>query len=175
MPQTFVVTATLLNLRSTPAIEPGNIIGKLGEGQRIAADPTSSPAWLQVQSNGVLGFASSSFLRLDGGAPLPATPAAPGIAHLPPAVSFPASPQAALNSMASRHCPLGALMPRPRGGQTLEARVTALHQIVADLDVTRSLRYMPGTQTYCNIYAHDFCYLAGVYLPRVWWNSKALI
>ena len=28
--------------------------------------------------------------------------------------------------------------------------------------------------TWCNIYATDYCYLAGLYLPRVWWTAKAL-
>jgi hypothetical protein len=42
--------------------------------------------------------------------------------------------------------------------------------IIKALDVERSPRYQPTTsQTYCNVYAYDVCYLAGVYLPRVWW------
>src|SRR5262249_40809643 len=28
--------------------------------------------------------------------------------------------------------------------------------------------------TFCNIYAHDYCCLAGVYLPRVWWTPDAI-
>jgi hypothetical protein len=36
-------------------------------------------------------------------------------------------------------------------------------------------RYQPtASATFCNIYAHDYCYLVGVYLPRVWWNQSAL-
>jgi hypothetical protein len=32
-------------------------------------------------------------------------------------------------------------------------------------------RYQPRDGlTFCNIYAHDYCFLAGVYLPRVWWT-----
>ena len=29
--------------------------------------------------------------------------------------------------------------------------------------------------TFCNIYAHDYCHLAGCYLPRVWWTPAALV
>jgi hypothetical protein len=29
--------------------------------------------------------------------------------------------------------------------------------------------------TFCNIYACDYCYLSGVYLPRVWWTAAALV
>lgn len=47
--------------------------------------------------------------------------------------------------------------------------------IEAWLNVEKSARYQPTpTQTYCNIYAHDFCMRAGVYLPRVWWSDAAL-
>lgn len=53
-------------------------------------------------------------------------------------------------------------------------------EIIDWLDVEKSLRYkrkeISGkvVSTYCNIYAYDFCYLAGAYLPRVWWYDKAL-
>jgi hypothetical protein len=41
--------------------------------------------------------------------------------------------------------------------------------------VDRSARYQPvGRTTYCNIYAYDYGYLAGAYLPRVWWTQPAL-
>jgi hypothetical protein len=177
MPETFVVTATLLNVRSAPEVQPGNIIGKLGQGQRVSADATASPAWLRIQANSLQGFASSSFLNRVGAAaqaaPAPAQ-APPG--QVPPVVHFPASPRSSLQSTAARHCPLIGVNPRPMlTNQTLDSRIQVLHEIVRDLDVTRSVRYTPGTQTYCNIYAYDFCYMAGVYLPRVWWNSKALI
>lgn len=36
-------------------------------------------------------------------------------------------------------------------------------------------RYQPHDGlTFCNIYAHDYCHLAGVYLPRVWWTPGAI-
>lgn len=36
-------------------------------------------------------------------------------------------------------------------------------------------RYQPlSGATFCNIYAHDFCHLAAVYLPRVWWTQPAI-
>jgi hypothetical protein len=176
MSQTFVVTAALLNVRSTPAIEPGNIIGKLGQGEQAIGIAVAGPEWMHVQAGNLQGFASTRFLQLDA-----APPAAPAIAPplagpRPPEVHFPLHASAALNSTSHRHCPLSGLSPRPRpAGQPLADRIAALHQIVADLKVMQSVRYLPGTQTFCNIYAYDFCYRAGVYLPRVWWNSKALL
>jgi hypothetical protein len=48
-------------------------------------------------------------------------------------------------------------------------------EIVNFLAVDKSARYQPGAgKTYCNIYAYDYCYLGDVYLPRVWWNGRAI-
>ncbi len=64
-----------------------------------------------------------------------------------------------------------------RTGATAEERAASLGRIVdwlAPGDQTHK-RYWPvGGTTFCNIYAHDYCHLAGVYLPRVWWNDAAL-
>lgn len=83
--------------------------------------------------------------------------------HLPPAGS--------LGSTDKRANPLngsGRSFRKTRDPRELRA-------IAAFLDVERSARYQPANgQTFCNIYAYDFCYLAGVYLPRVWWNGTAI-
>ena len=50
-----------------------------------------------------------------------------------------------------------------------------LTKIINWLDVEKSARYknIPG-KTYCIDYAYDYAYLAGVYLPRVWWTPLPL-
>ncbi|MEL6646573.1 MAG: biosynthetic peptidoglycan transglycosylase [Pseudomonadota bacterium] len=49
----------------------------------------------------------------------------------------------------------------------------SLSQILAWLNVENSERYMAdGKDTFCNVYASDFCYLAGAYLPRTWGMGK---
>jgi hypothetical protein len=54
-------------------------------------------------------------------------------------------------------------------------RVSDLRQIVSWLGVEHHARYRPGGgTTYCNICSYDYCYLAGAYLPRVWWTSGAI-
>lgn len=59
----------------------------------------------------------------------------------------------------------------PKGDGTVEG----IRRILDWLDVEKSNRYRPtGTQTFCNIYAYDYAYLMGCYLPRVWWTDKAL-
>jgi len=43
------------------------------------------------------------------------------------------------------------------------------------LDVENSERYQATkSQTFCNIYAHDFARLMNCYIPRVWWTNKAI-
>ena len=64
-----------------------------------------------------------------------------------------------------------------RMGATSAERAASLGRIIdwlAPADRTH-LRYQKTEKaTFCNIYAHDYCYLAGVYLPRVWWKPAAL-
>lgn len=65
-----------------------------------------------------------------------------------------------------------------RKGTTPAQRVAELAAIIDWLDVRDPghKRYAPRDGlTFCNIYAHDFCHLAGVYLPRVWWTGQALV
>ena len=56
----------------------------------------------------------------------------------------------------------------------LVAELGAILEWLAPDDV-RHTRYQPRDHaTFCNVYAHDYCHLAGVYLPRVWWTAGAI-
>jgi hypothetical protein len=64
-----------------------------------------------------------------------------------------------------------------RKGTTPQELVTELAKIIDWLAVDKAShkRYRPRDGlTFCNIYAHDYCHLAGVYLPRVWWTQGAI-
>jgi hypothetical protein len=64
-----------------------------------------------------------------------------------------------------------------RGGTTPDQLRTEIASIIDWLAVDKLAhkRYQPRSGiTFCNIYAHDFCYLANVYLPRMWWGQAAL-
>jgi hypothetical protein len=51
----------------------------------------------------------------------------------------------------------------------------SLHKIIDFLDVEKSARYQPiQTATYCNIYAYDYAYACGAFIPRVWWTAEAI-
>ena len=64
-----------------------------------------------------------------------------------------------------------------RQGATPQDRAVSLGRIVDFLspDKPAHKRYQPkGGTTFCNIYAHDYCHLANVYIPRVWWTDASL-
>jgi hypothetical protein len=64
-----------------------------------------------------------------------------------------------------------------RQGATPQDRAASLGRIVEFLapgDPTHKRYLKRDGMTFCNIYLHDYCHLAGVYLPRVWWNDAAL-
>lgn len=59
---------------------------------------------------------------------------------------------------------------RTRDSIALTEKIEAIIEYLA-VEQSR-VRYLPaGGATYCNVYAADFCALAGVYLPRVWWTN----
>lgn len=50
-----------------------------------------------------------------------------------------------------------------------------LDAIIDWLGVEKHKRYLPSRGlTFCNIYAYDVAYAAGVYLPRVWWTDDSI-
>lgn len=64
-----------------------------------------------------------------------------------------------------------------RHGTTPAELKQELAAIIDWLDVENPshLRYKPGSgKTFCNMYAHDYCHLAGIFLPRVWWSAAAI-
>jgi hypothetical protein len=64
-----------------------------------------------------------------------------------------------------------------RTGATPAELVNELRKIIAWLAVDKPAhkRYRPrDALTFCNVYTHDYCYLAGAYLPRVWWTQAAI-
>lgn len=176
---THVVTATQLNLRNAPTVTPATRIAALAQGTPVTwlADAGDGWARVRVAIGGQLaeGFVSAKYLRAVADralAPLRAPLAVPAV-HL----------QEGRRDVTRRRdgghaFPLGEPgMPRRRAADPAR-RAAQLHEIIAYLDSehARHLRYGPKeTATYCNVYAHDYCYLADVYLPRVFWTPAALV
>jgi hypothetical protein len=57
-----------------------------------------------------------------------------------------------------------------------EPKCIAIYRIIEWLDVQNSRRYKPhDDKTYCNIYAYDFAYCLGLFIPRVWWSEAEIL
>lgn len=51
----------------------------------------------------------------------------------------------------------------------------SIHRLIDKLDVEKNIRYQRTPEdTYCNVYAYDFCHFAKAYLPTVWWTNESL-
>jgi hypothetical protein len=171
MPNVYVVTATALNLRSAPVVKPSTKLAMLPEGQvvRKIGDADDAEWWkVSADLNGARfeGYVKHQYLAAEAAAPESGTaPATAPEVHL--------TPKSAIRRSQSS----GRAYPLNEDGQPRRSEVsaTSLTRIVDWLAVETSARYLPGGgATFCNIYAYDYCSLAGVFLPRVWWMNAAL-
>ena len=98
------------------------------------------------------------------------------IASIPVAHLTPSSTEKATRaSIGARAYPIAEDGAPRRDGNTPEARAKNLSDIVDWLAVDTSERFKPANKKrFSALYAADFCFLANVYLPRVWWNGVAL-
>ena len=177
MTEFYRVIANRLNLRARPQIRQNTRIATMPHGQRVEKlDESAVPGWWKIKTelNGVAveGYAASQYLELDNRPlrPQPRPTAAPEV-HL--RENNPSVHRG--RDDGGRASPLGeAPRPnKPQGNQT--QKIAGIYDIVNWLDVETRVRYLPKSRTtYCNIYAYDFCYLSGHYLPRVWWTAEAL-
>lgn len=171
-----------LRLRSAPTLSTppeANVIATMPDGQEVQAvsgQTVNGFIEIEVLLGGQLfhGFAAAKYL-------VPAT----GKVALPAAVSV-ALPEAHLKpstTLITRRTAIATVrslneagMPTRSGDTPAELRAD-LGKIIAWLAVDNPAykRYAPRDGlTFCNIYAHDYCTCAGVYLPRVWWTANAL-
>jgi len=182
-----------LRLRSDPTIDkkaPGaNVIALLPDGQRVrrvTPDLVNGFAEVETTLQGGLfhGFAASEFLlpiattattvrAMPTATPM-ATPAATGIVE----VFAPRHPGSITRrtAFADAHS-----LNEPNQPTRIGTTPAELRQNLADIidylavDKKSHKRYQPRSgATFCNIYTHDYCLLADVYLPRVWWTPDAI-
>lgn len=169
----YEVDAAALNLRSTPKLDPKNRIDLLPEGHIVVRLADAGNGWWKVETirHGATlqGFAFAQYLRPAG---VLVREGVSGVteAHLAPRRTI------CRHEAGGWAYPLceGA-MPR-RTGSSPSDKVRDIGEIIKWLAVEKSARYLrKGQTTYCNIYAYDYAYLCGAYVPRVWWNDRALM
>lgn len=183
------VRETPLRLRSSPAIDKdnptANVIARLPDGHIVqAVSNTKQNGFLEVETSLLgahfRGFASAEFLKSAPDVDVvpvlqPASdPPSSGIVE----VIMPRKPGTVTKRInpATAHSLNESGQPG-RKGTTPDALRSELAAIIDWLAVDKEAhkRYKPiPNATFCNIYAHDYCHLAGVYLPRVWWSAAAI-
>jgi hypothetical protein len=178
---------SMLRLRSEPRVSTpaqANVVGHLPDGQVVrTVTGQAVKGFYEVEamlSGGLLrGFASAKYLRLVAAdQALVAPAAAPPTAGIV-AVTMPRKPGTVTRrrDLANAHSLNEPGQPGRRGTtpQALREELAAITDWLA-VDDPAHRRYQPRDGlTFCNLYAHDYCHLAGVYLPRVWWSSQALL
>ncbi len=180
-PEKFVVSNEAsqgLNFRSEPdPSDPTNIIATLAVNHEvIKLAETSVPNWWKVRTSidGIAkeGYVNQRFLRPAGSQPVSEV-THEGVV----AVDMPTTGKNVRRaSKANQAYPLTDVPPVQRDAADPPAeRVNAIRQLIEWFNVPESLRYTPDGNTYCNIYAYDYCHMTGVYLPRVWWKGTALV
>ena len=184
----FVVetTATTLRLRAQPSTT-ATILAEMPDGQivtSVTGTPTKGFIEIETVLGGKLfhGFSGAQFLK-------PVTPAdaanatsnatpSPAAAAIPPAIlTAPAGTAVTRAGVANALDLNEANLPRRTATDLpgLRADLAAIIDYLA-VDDPDHKRYQPRDGiTFCNIYAHDYCTLAGAYLPRVWWTGPALL
>lgn len=170
----YHVNVSALNLRSSPAVDRRNRVDVLPEGQVVdKIAEAEKEGWWHVSTirHGVTvtGFVFSAYLS-------------PGSSNGHELVSGIVEVHLKPKSHVTRHQASGRAYPIREDrmpfckATTMEARVQQMTDVVHWLDVEKHARYLRvGTTTYCNIYAYDYAYLCGAYVPRVWWNEVALL
>jgi hypothetical protein len=178
-----------LRLRSAPQIDPthptANVIARLPDGHRVRlVSGKRTDEFLEVETslNGahLHGFAASQFLvpvrdatEIPVIAPEPTLPTSGVVAVFAPRKPGTVTKRTAI---AGAHALNEAGQPGRKGTtpEELRSELAAIIDYLA-VDQASHLRYQPRAgATFCNIYAHDYCHLAGVYLPRVWWTPDAI-
>lgn len=172
----FKVISPGLNLRSEPRVSPDTRLSVLAQGHivtKISVAATNEKWWLvstTFRGNELKGFVAHRFLS-----PVSEVIESPGQNKIVPIHMQENRPEITRNRDGGRAYPLGEPNQPIRQGITISEKAAELTKIIEWLAVEKNKRYKrKPSATYCNIYTYDYCYLAGVYLPRVWWKSSAI-
>jgi hypothetical protein len=162
-----------LFLRSEPVVQDNTKKAVLPMGQVVTKLSDSGvPNWWEVSTTlegvNVTGFVSTKFLVPEADFEGPAPQSSVSAVHLH-------SPGAVTRNGTNWAFALNEPSQPKRTSSAPADKVKEIGSIIKWLDVETKARYQPkANATYCNIYGYDYCYLAGVYLPRVWWTATSI-
>jgi len=171
----YGVTATSLNIRSEPKTSASNKIAVLPQGQLVnQVNSDDEPWWfitVELRGQMIEGYVHSRYLLKKENTAIEHTFNNITAVHLQENKT-----SITRNRDGGRAYPLGEPNRPTRNASDKAGKANQLGEVINWLDAESSSRYQrKGTTTYCNIYAYDYCYLADVYFPRVWWTQRALL
>ena len=174
---THVVTALQLNLRSTPDPTKNNKITVLAQGTKVTriADASLAGWWeISVTLAGLplRGYVNSGYLGPLG----TSFPSGTVTAGKLPAADLGSKSSATRSYAGAWAFSIGESGKPGKASAHPSGPVKGILKIIDWLDVADGghKRWKPNVYTYCNIYVYDVCSIAGCYIPRVWWTSKAI-
>lgn len=167
----YSVTATSLNLRSTPDMSSNfNIIARIPYNHLVELIDNTIVDWWKVRYPvpDLEGYVASKYLKAFVS---PVTT----ITNIDRA-GFDPDPKAQLSTKERMYKPLGdSSIPKRLASLTADGKKQAIRDIIEKLNVEVSTRYQPTDKhTFCNVYACDLIYFCGEYVPRVWFTQLAL-
>ncbi len=165
------VNTDWLNLRTTPNVSSENRITIIPKGQEVTILSETgkwSKVEVQINSEILIGYCATRFLSNNIEVPTTHSNTI-GAVHRKENRN-----SSTINSREHWSFPIGDANRPTRKTTSVEVKINSIYEILKYLDVETSQRYEPRKYTYCNIYAHDYCYLNDIYLPRVWWTQKAI-
>jgi hypothetical protein len=186
----FLVVDTQLSplrVRSEPKVSSpsnANVIAQLPDGHPVrAVTGTKVKNFLEIETSlvgaHIRGFASTDFLTAAPDVseiPIVQPEAAPPTGIVEVFMPRPAGLITRRTAIAGAHSLNEPDMPTRKGTTADELRASlgeVIDYLATDKATHKRYRRRDGL-TFCNIYAHDYCFLAGGYLPRVWWTPGAI-
>lgn len=166
----FTVTAHALNVRNTPTTADSfNIIGIVSFQTVVEQLEETNERWWKIKtiSSGLVGFVASRYLEpmLDD----------PVLVQGINKADYPKHKSASLFTKNVMHKPIGTPNIAHRDQSNATTKKESIKKLVDTLNVEQSERYRPTqVNTFCNVYAYDFCHFSDTYIPRVWWKAKAI-
>jgi len=175
---THVVTALHLNLRSEANPARRNVIAVLSQGTPVDKIGNSTLAgWAEVDAvvagTTLRGHVNASFL----GPVATQFPTAQATGGKLPAADLGSRASERRSVTGSRAYSIGEAGKPGKPSTHASGKAPGIVRIIDWLDVGHQshLRWAGGGgKTFCNVYVYDVCDTAGIYIPRVWWTSRAI-
>lgn len=172
----YVVKKGNLFIRSTPGnADSSNIMAVLHEGTPMEVLDDSDARWWKVEVmvpgiDDLRGYVGKASIVPKASVAI-VSESGPKI----PAVHYKEGDPAVVRTRIAGPQPLGeAGMPRRMKADGLAIAPLTSFIDWAKVENPANKRWKPRGITFCNIYAYDYCYAAGVFIPRVWWMPAAI-